>query len=368
MNYEKEEIIEKISGCRAKKLCIFGAGTNGKLFCEKFKKVQFEIDSFCDNNSELHGEFIHGFPCISLEILQQDKEETLVVVSPDESEGIVSLLKEKGFPFVVLKDEINFYEYYIENIELNIVNHCDLDCQFCSHFSSIAPEYCVPFEALEKDIKRLRELAINRLLNVKIIGGEPLLHPELDKIMGMIRENLPKTQIQLVTNAVKLMKQPESFWLTCQKNDIVITPTKYPVSLDFEGMEKKAKKYQVKYRYYNNAEVVKTMWKSPLDLDGNQTLEKSYDICKSARYCGMLMEGKQYICPITANANIFIEKFQVPMKVTEKDYLDIHSEITCDDFVSFINNPTPFCRYCKLSERTLDHPWKRTTGKAEEWL
>lgn len=260
-------------------------------------------------------------------------------------------------------------ETCVENIELNLVYHCDLNCKFCSHFSCLSEEKIVPLEDLTRDLERLSLLLGNNLRNIKLIGGEPLLHPELEKIMIVARNYFPNSTIILVTNGVKLLKQPESFYLCCNTNNVSIAATKYPLSLDYEKIEATMKKYAVNFKYYNNAQVLKTMRKDALDLTGSQNPILSYHLCSKAKHCAMVTEGKLYLCAVTANVFIFNEFFQKELVLDEKDYLDFHEKaVTKKDVIRFLNTPSPFCKYCDFHSVTYNHQWETTKKDIQEWL
>lgn len=81
---------------------------------------------------------------------------------------------------------------------------CDLNCIYCSthedkqFYNSIEdiPVYDFLKELTEKDC-----LAQDCIFN--FAGGEPLLNPEFDKIIGLITTSLPNSFIRLHTNALK---------------------------------------------------------------------------------------------------------------------------------------------------------------------
>src|SRR5215472_12271188 len=71
--------------------------------------------------------------------------------------------------------------------EVNVVEHCNLRCRSCAHLSPVLPKHFVDPEALCSD---LTVLARSYHANVlKILGGEPLLHPGLPEIMMAARKS-----------------------------------------------------------------------------------------------------------------------------------------------------------------------------------
>jgi hypothetical protein len=93
--------------------------------------------------------------------------------------------------------------------------------------------------------------------------------------MRIARKYLNSAPIRIVTNGILLVKKPDEFWKCCKDNDIQITVTKYPINIDFEAIEMLANKFGVKLAYYGETgEKLKEMFCDPLDLDGNQDINK----------------------------------------------------------------------------------------------
>ncbi len=62
------------------------------------------------------------------------------------------------------------------------MRRCNLDCSYCSEYDKTSDP--VPLEVMIRRIDKLAELGT---MGVIISGGEPLLHPELEKIISRIR-------------------------------------------------------------------------------------------------------------------------------------------------------------------------------------
>ncbi len=65
--------------------------------------------------------------------------------------------------------------------QLNITWRCNLDCSYCTEYDNSKGD--VPYEALVARIEHCRELGV---LHTDLIGGEPLLHPDLFRLFGEI--------------------------------------------------------------------------------------------------------------------------------------------------------------------------------------
>lgn len=110
----------------------------------------------------------------------------------------------------------------IKNLELNIAHHCNLSCRRCSHLSPAANKYFMPPEQILKDLGLLAKYCQTR--QVRLLGGEPLLHPELLQVIEAVRESGIGGIIRVVTNGILLNKMPELFWENVDQVQICLYP------------------------------------------------------------------------------------------------------------------------------------------------
>lgn len=85
-----------------------------------------------------------------------------------------------------------------DSLEVDIVDHCNLACRACSHLSPIAPKSIVDAEALGSDLSTLAKVLHAKRL--KVLGGEPLLHPKLTEVLSAVRGSGVSDTVALVTN------------------------------------------------------------------------------------------------------------------------------------------------------------------------
>jgi MoaA/NifB/PqqE/SkfB family radical SAM enzyme len=65
--------------------------------------------------------------------------------------------------------------------QINITSRCDLDCAFCTEYDNARGD--VPYDDVVRRIDKCHELGV---LHTDLIGGEPLLHPDLPRLIGRI--------------------------------------------------------------------------------------------------------------------------------------------------------------------------------------
>lgn len=270
-----------------------------------------------------------------------------------------------------IKFKVNklFPQKVLKNLEYHLAEHCNLNCKSCDHFSPLAEPCLAKVEDFEKDIKRFAQLSGHKLKKLNLLGGEPLLNPQIIDFMRIARENLPRTKILLVTNGILLNQQKESFWKACKKYKIRIVVTKYPLNIDFDKAKNTARKYGVKFEFFGKTgKVIKTSYHLPLDLEGKQNPTENFVNCFHANRCVMLKNGKIYPCTVAPNMEHFNKYFGYQIPLTDLDGIDIHQASSMKEVLSFVAKPIPFCKYCNVKCRTFGHEWGISEKQIEEWV
>jgi MoaA/NifB/PqqE/SkfB family radical SAM enzyme len=252
-------------------------------------------------------------------------------------------------------------------VEVHVVEHCNLNCSGCNHFSSLAEEEYLQPEQFEKDFKRLAELSKDYFA-IKILGGEPLLHPQLTDFFDIARKYFPSTSIQVTTNGILLTKQTEEFWQNCNKNRITVSVSQYPIKLNKKEIKTIAKAHKVKI-VFNGSATENRMCKLPLDLSGSQNMKKSYQRCPiSWGCCVTLRDGRLYTCCIAAHIRFFNEYFKQNLVPGDQDYVDIYKVNSKKEIIDYLEKPFPFCRYCKTKEIKFSQRWGVSKKEITEWI
>ena len=225
-----------------------------------------------------------------------------------------------------------------------------------------------------RDLARIREIFGTRVSSIQLLGGEPLLNPEIDRFLVTARQTFPEadqTEISIVTNGVLLNTMPEHFWQTCREQAVVVRYTWYPIPVDYEAAVEKGACFSVPVeRYGRPGEEGKTLQFDPFDLTGSQDGEWNFRNCFHANKCIQVREGRIYTCNIRAFADIFCGAFGVGMELSPRDSLDLGQDLTPEQVMEFLSRPIPFCRYCNIRRRDDGHIWRTCAGVAEihDWM
>ncbi|MDR1649688.1 MAG: radical SAM protein [Synergistaceae bacterium] len=252
--------------------------------------------------------------------------------------------------------------------ETHLVNHCNLDCWGCNHFSPLSDEWYADPNTFAKDLERLSELFDKDAASISLLGGEPLLHPELERFFPIARKAFPSAAIRIVTNGILLRKKDEMFWRECAAQNIDIAVTVYPdMEKQFEAAQDKGRSFGVKVYPFNSLETAKTSLHYPLDLSGGQSPSSNFVKCRQAIAIS-LREGRLYPCCIRPHLHIFNKYFPAyALPDSEKDSIDIYAAKSVAEILDFLSRPIPFCRFCRIDKRSDSNMWQQSKKDIEEW-
>lgn len=251
----------------------------------------------------------------------------------------------------------------------HIVEHCNLGCKGCDHCVPLAkPGFADP-KNFDKDFRRLAKL-FDKVLHVGLMGGEPLLHPDLTEFFDISRRHFPNSSIKLFTNGIILGSQNDKFWAKCRENDIEIAITVYPINVNYAEIEQRIMQEKVLFSFRNNSDVCsKTLYKNVFDLEGSQNPDESYNNCfHISNFFTFLDNGKFYPCTIVRNSVNFSKYFNKNLEITTHDSINIHKVKSGKDILDFFKKPIPFCKYCKTTCRTYGNKWERSKREITEWI
>ncbi len=256
----------------------------------------------------------------------------------------------------------------LEKIDIHLVDHCNLKCKGCTHFSSIAEEFFIDINDFEKDLKRLSSISQGKIGQIYLLGGEPLLHPNVTDFFPITRNLFRESEIIVITNGILLNQQEDKFWNACRHSDIRIWVSAYGLEIDYPSIDQKAAQFGVRLGYTSTQldEQGQKVWsKYKLDLEGKQHWVESFERC-GVRNCVTLKKGKLYTCCILAHIEHFNKQFNANLEVSEFDYIDIYKVNSYNAILHSMVKPIPFCRYCKPQENERG-VWEPTKKDISEW-
>lgn len=179
--------------------------------------------------------------------------------------------------------------------ELNAVDHCNLACNDCNHASPVSNKRWADPETVYRDFSILAK--VFKPQQVKVLGGEPLLHPNLVEVIEAVKRSRICDDILVVTNGLLLPRMGDVFWQAVKHLEISIYPNP---KLDHDTLEfcrKKAAEHGIHLNVVQFSEFRRTF--SVPGFQDSNLARRVYQACKLAHVwgCYSIHEGYFYKCP-----------------------------------------------------------------------
>lgn len=127
-----------------------------------------------------------------------------------------------------------------EALEISVTEHCNLSCRSCSHLSPVFKKKNVEPEQVEADLSLLARHY--KAAHVRLVGGEPLLHPRLLDVVAAIRRSGVTERIRVISNGSLPHRMTPKFWAALDEVHISIYPGKEPSQTTLDVLQKQATK------------------------------------------------------------------------------------------------------------------------------
>lgn len=250
---------------------------------------------------------------------------------------------------------------------VDIVNHCNLNCVACGHFSPLAAKYYLPLEEFKRDCERLSFLTGGIIERLELMGGEPLLHPRIIDFIKVAR-NCFQGEINICTNGILVDKQGEDFFDACNKNDVSLAITLYPISLNWDKINLLATTYNVTIKKVVTKNSDRRLWyKNKRDLTGKQDIFLNFSNCRWGNNCIILEHGRLATCVMPFKTKYYNEYYKTnTFQIQESDTIDIYKENNIDNILDFLAKPIYTCRYCLPNDDEIIS-WTISKREIDEW-
>lgn len=374
---EKEKKVEYIQMIKnnvqdtGSSLYIFGCGDLGEIGNAVFQHFHIPVKGFIASKKEENMRFQDLEVFTPEEIADKDKVYVAVCVFRDEVEKkITEQLSQMGYAHFVDKNCL-LYLYLKLSIKptgftlldtgeiigkaftLAITEFCSLKCKYCGEFTPYIPHpEHLDMELCIRPIQRITKI-LERIQTITIIGGEPLLHPQLTEICRKLLKISNVGVFSVVSNGTIMPSEELLELIAASKNRLVLNISDYgKYNTKIDSIRKKAKEYGI------NIEKVREngLWdkghipeKRGRSREDNRNL---YATCISTDVCPFMFRGRLYKC-MTAGIG---ERFGFTPFI-EKDSIDFYSEDIdlknlkeiFTEFITMTDSITA-CDYCYKGE------------------
>ena len=266
---------------------------------------------------------------------------------------------EEPIPIDVSKPRLDYMETEITRV-------CNLNCRGCADFINIAcgEERYYALERFRADLTRMKELFWG-IGKIRLMGGEPLLNPDLASYAEAAREIFPDCDLRIVTNGLLLPRlSPETLSRIKKAGggfDISDYPPTHKMKKELAALLREAGvdcNFSVPMRFF-----FRTLLGAPADDPA-----PAFRNCIFT-HCHMMGDGRLAPCSYAFCAYRFNRRFGSVFP--EDDGFDL-SDPALDgwDIIKAFGRPHDFCRCCARGAVPFRWEGHRAAADAREsdWL
>lgn len=373
-----------------KEIAIYGVGECGKYVWESIincEKSQYCVVLWIDNYVK---GFIEGIPVITEEaFLKEPKVELVIIAVTNKSllqDLTVSLLNGgyggvflvhsccvvSKLPIVNSDGELSRFVWKWNEkkpdllyCEFQVADHCNLKCKACAHYSNtIVENIFADLLIFEADLKKL-SLKFSNIEKFRLMGGEPLLNPELPIFIQLVRKYFPISDIRIVTNGLLLRSISKSFIETIHDCQATIDLSQYPpVETIIEEIVDFMDKNKIKYMIEPPAKKFFVRLS-----EGEEDAVEIFNRYCLSRGCRFLRNGKIFVCPhipLTYETREFLS-----LNISYDEYvecsIDLSDSLDGWGILQRFAKPFSMCRFCAKDVRWID--WKHGKEyRKDDWI
>ena len=252
-------------------------------------------------------------------------------------------------------------------LETMITQVCNLSCQGCTNYSDLKHFGYVSWDQGREWLEPWTELLT--IPDFGIMGGEPLINPDVENWIIGVRKLLPNAQIRFTTNGLLLNKWPN---LLKVLQDIGNCVFKISVHVNDEALEDTIQNIFSQYQWQEVTEYGIHRWKTDRGVRFQinrpeyflKTFQgeysnmkphysqpsKAFDLCVQ-KTCPLLYKDRIYKCSTSALLLDTLNKFDRPNWDQWEQYIEsgISVKSPPQDIQAFVDNfgqPHPRCAQC----------------------
>lgn len=275
-------------------------------------------------------------------------------------------------------------KYIIPVMEYMVTDVCTLACDYCATYSNYRTKNSMTWDDAKKEIQAWLDRGVE-FGRFSLVGGEPTLNPDIDKYIYGIREMMPDTMIQIITNGVVTKHLSKIIQALKSVGNFNLMLSIHLPDNDYH------KDFETRILEEFNWQLVDDTKKDPLDLawyeltDGsmfqvstpegflgtyrnqlhnmkpyhNDPLD-AFSIC-IATTCPLLYQGRLYKCVAAGLLKRVLTDHQLqddPDWAPYISYQGIGIDCTDKELEAYCNNYNKPAEICTMCPSTKDNPWK----------
>jgi organic radical activating enzyme len=244
-----------------------------------------------------------------------------------------------------MRYEVRDGRIHAEAVEYSAAYHCNLRCAGCSHMSPFVSRRIPSSAAFAADVTRLATAF--HAEEVRLLGGEPLLNPDIVSLLQVARASGIADRVVVTTNGLLLPGQPDAFWANVDEVRVSLYPGVSPPEAALDRIAARAQESGTRLQVTAWDRFRTTMVTEPHPAD--LTTAFIYRTCHSAHRCHMLHEGRLFKCPVPPFLPEFLSKLGRGGYDPSAEAFEIHgARDLFEELKAFLTTRRALeaCRYC----------------------
>ncbi len=238
----------------------------------------------------------------------------------------------------------------LEAFELHVTEHCNLRCAHCYNTSPYLDHKALAPADIAQTLKTMSGVIHADVF--KIMGGEPLLHPEITEVVRVVRDSGIGDVVRLFTNGLLLHRMDDAFWRSLDH----LTISSYdsaPVRPEHLALvEEKAQQFDVVLNV-KPVDTFSQVMNNARQHDDSKVFE-TWKQCWLRHRCLVARDGRFFSCtraaylPDLHNKLVLTDPFDDTVARRDADSVAIDDPDLGDKVLALLNRDSPVnaCRFC----------------------
>lgn len=252
------------------------------------------------------------------------------------------------------------------SVEYNLTEHCNLSCALCDHAAPLLAERFAVLEEFERDLAALGAVLHSRQL--RIVGGEPLLHPRLLDFLRAGRRAAVADRIVVITNGTRLHAAPDEFWALVDELWLSVYPG-VRRRLDVAACRRLCRNRGIVFRADDDRLFQETLLNGRLR---EPTLVRAvFDACAFARECHTVYDGRFYLCSVAPLLGPRLARLGIAARGLRADGIRLRGNPRLYEQLRELfarTRPLAACSWCLGSSGPLRPHRQLTAAGLKSWL
>lgn len=234
----------------------------------------------------------------------------------------------------------------VEALEFHVAEHCNLRCAHCCNMSPFVAERFLSLAEVER---MAAQAAASFDCDVfKIMGGEPLLHPDITAVLRILKAARVSPIIRLFTNGLLLHRMDEAFWEALDQLTVSVYSSAPVKPEHLARVREQARRFDVVLNVKPVESFSQVLRRDRVADD--DAVRATYAACWLRHRCMIVRDGVFYKCTRAAYKDDFMERVaQTPCaERAASDGVPVDAPDFNARVLDYLNREEPLsaCRYC----------------------